>query len=162
MKYFMLIVKGFSVVGRYFGAAFLMSVVVIMCANVAYRALGGIIAGTFDLVELLIVPAVGFALVLVEYQQKNTVVDMVTIHLKPKLRRGLEIIMSMISLLYWTALCLVSLMMLFKKMVTGEHTQLLQLSVTPFRAIWTITLAGVCVVIVRNLVLKFKSSLEKE
>jgi len=114
------------------------------------------------LVELLIVPAVGFALVLVEYQQQNTVVDMVTIHLKPKLRSGLETLMSIISLLYWTALCWVSLMMLFKKMATGEHTQLLQLSVTPFRAIWTFALAGVCVVIVRNLISKFKSSVEKE
>jgi TRAP-type C4-dicarboxylate transport system permease small subunit len=162
MKSFLLAVKGFSIAGRYIGAAFLMSVVIVMCANVAYRALGGIIPGTFDLVELLIVPAVGFALILVEYERQHTIVDMVTLHLKPRLRSALETFMSIVSLLYWTALCWFSLMMLLKKMATGEHTQLLHLSVTPFRAIWTFTLLGVCIAIIRNLAVKWTSSGEKE
>ena len=74
-------VNGVCVLGRNIGAAFLLGVVTIMCANVAYRAIGGIIPGTFDLVELLIIPAIGFALVTVEYQRRHTVVDMVTTHL---------------------------------------------------------------------------------
>ena len=76
-----MVVKGVCVLGRNIGAAFLLGVVTIMCANVAYRAIGGIIPGTFDLVELLIIPAIGFALVTVEYQRRHTVVDMITTHL---------------------------------------------------------------------------------
>jgi len=41
--------------------------------------------------------------------------------------------------------------MLLRKMATGETTQLLGLSVTPFRIVWVCTLAWICVVIVWNL-----------
>ena len=86
MRYVQLVVNGASIMGRNIGAAFLLGVVSIMCANVAYRAIGGIIPGTFDLVELLIIPAIGFALVTVEHQKRHTVVDMVTTHLPPRVR----------------------------------------------------------------------------
>ncbi len=97
-----------------------------MCANVAYRAIGGIIPGTFDLVELLIIPAIGFALVTVEYQRRHTVVDMITTHLPAGVRSWLEIVVSIISLFYWAALCWAGWKMLLRKMATGETTQLLQ------------------------------------
>jgi TRAP-type C4-dicarboxylate transport system permease small subunit len=136
--------------GRNIGAAFLLGVVTIMCANVAYRAIGGIIPGTFDLVELLIIPAVGFALVTVEFQRRHTVVDMVTTHLPARLRSWLEVAVSIIGLFYWAALCWAGWKMLLRKMATGEATQLLQISVTPFRIVWIFTLAWICVVIIWN------------
>ena len=92
MKHVQTVIKGVSVLGRNIGAAFLLGVVTIMCANVAYRAIGGIIPGTFDLVELLIIPAIGFALVTVELQRRHTVVDMITTHLPVRLRSCLEIV----------------------------------------------------------------------
>ena len=151
MKCVQLVVKGVSVLGRNIGAAFLLGVVTVMCANVAYRAIGGIIPGTFDLVELLIIPAIGFALVTVEFQRRHTLVDMITTHLPVRLQAWLEIVVSIISLFYWAALCWAGWKMLLRKMATGETTQLLQASVTPFRMVWVFTLAWVCVVIVWNL-----------
>ena len=150
MKYAQQAVKGVTVLGRNIGAAFLLGVVTIMCANVAYRAIGGIIPGTFDLVELLIIPAIGFALVTVEFQKRHTVVDMVTTHLPARFRAWLEIVVSIISLFYWAALCWAGWKMLLRKMATGEATQLLQAPVTPFRMVWVFTLAWICVVIVWN------------
>ena len=161
MKYIGRVVQWVSLVGRNFGAAFLLSVVAIMCANVAYRAIGGIIPGTFDLVELLIIPAIGFALVTVELQRGHVVVDMVTIHLPSGLRSLLQIFMSVVSLFYWGAVCWAAWMMMLRKMATGEHTQLLQVSVIPFRAVWVFSLAWVCVVIIVNIRGMFKGSSEK-
>jgi TRAP-type C4-dicarboxylate transport system permease small subunit len=151
LKYVQLVVNGVSALGRNIGAAFLLGVVTIMCANVAYRAIGGIIPGTFDLVEILIIPAVGFALVTVEYQRRHTVVDMVTTHLPAGVRSLLEIAVSIVGLFYWAALCWAGWRMLLRKMATGEATQLLQISVTPFRMVWVFTLAWICIVIVWNL-----------
>jgi TRAP-type C4-dicarboxylate transport system permease small subunit len=151
MKYFVQILKRISVVERNVGAFFMVSVVAIMCANVAYRAIGGIIPGTFDLVELLIVPAIGFALVTVELQRRHVVVDMVTIHLPKKLQSWLGISVTLIGLAYWAAICWASWKMLLKKMATGEHTQLLQVSVIPFRIIWVFALGWVCVMVILNL-----------
>jgi len=150
MRYVQLVVNGASIMGRNIGAAFLLGVVSIMCANVAYRAIGGIIPGTFDLVELLIIPAVGFALVTVEHQKRHTVVDMVTTHLPPRVRSWLEIVVSMFGLFYWAALCWAGWKMLLRKMATGEATQLLQLSVTPYRIVWIFALGWICVVIIWN------------
>jgi TRAP-type C4-dicarboxylate transport system permease small subunit len=151
MKYFVRILKRISFLERNVGAFFMVSVVAIMCANVAYRAFGGIIPGTFDLVELLIVPAIGFALVTVELQRRHIVVDMVTTHLPKKLQSWMGISVTLIGLLYWAAICWASWKMLLKKMVTGEHTQLLQVSVIPFRIIWVFALGWVCVMVILNL-----------
>jgi TRAP-type C4-dicarboxylate transport system permease small subunit len=162
MKYIGPVVNRVSVMGRNIGAAFLLGVVTIMCANVAYRAIGGIIPGTFDLVELLIIPAIGFALVTVEFQKRHTVVDMVTTHLPARIRSWLDIIVSIISLLYWAALCWAGWKMLLRKMATGETTQLLGLSVTPFRIVWVCTLAWICIVIIWNFSKMIKEMGEKK
>jgi TRAP-type C4-dicarboxylate transport system permease small subunit len=162
MRYVQLVVKGVCVLGRNVGAAFLLGVVIIMCANVAYRAIGGVIPGTFDLVELLIIPAVGFALVTVEVQRRHTVVDMVTTHLPVWIRSWLEIIVSIISLFYWAALCWAGWKMLLRKMATGETTQLLQLSVIPYRIVWVCTLGLICVVIIWNVSKTIKEIGEKK
>ncbi len=150
MRYVRLVIKGVFIVGRSIAAVFLLAVVAVMVANVAYRAIGGIIPGTFDLVELLIIPAIGFALVTVEFQKRHTIVDMVTIHLPAAVRSALEIIVSVVGFFYWAALCWAGWKMLLRKMATGETTQLLQISVTPFRIVWVFTLAWVCVVIIWN------------
>jgi TRAP-type C4-dicarboxylate transport system permease small subunit len=151
MKRFLRFVENISIIERNAGAFFLISVVVIMCANVVYRAIGGIIPGSFDLVEVLMVPAIGFALVTVELKRRHTVVDMVTAHLPKNLQSWLAISVTVIGLLYWAAICWASWKMLLRKMATGEETQLLKVSVIPFRAIWVFALAWICVVIVANL-----------
>jgi TRAP-type C4-dicarboxylate transport system permease small subunit len=150
LKPIQLVIQKVCTTGRNIAAVFLLGVVAVMVANVAYRAIGGIIPGTFDLVEVLIIPAVGFALVTVEYQKRHTIVDMITIHLPAGVRSALEIVVSILSFFYWAALCWAGWKMLLRKMATGEATQLLQISVTPFRIVWVFTLALVCVVIVWN------------
>ena len=161
MKYFVRVVDWISMIGRNTGAVFLLSVVLVMCANVAYRAIGGIIPGTFDLVELLIVPAIGFALVTVEHQKRHVVVDMVTSHLPSRLRSILKIIISIVSLVYWGMMCWAAWMMMMRKMETGEHTQLLQISVTPFRFVWVFTLACICAVVIVNIASTIKEHVRK-
>ena len=156
MKYIVRILKRISVLERNAGAVCLTAVMVIICANVAYRVIGGIIPGTYDLVELLIVPAVGFALVTVELTKRHTIVDMVTTHLPRKVRLGVEICVTVIALFYWTVICWATWKMLLKKMATGEHTQLLQVSVIPFRIIWIFALVWLCGVIVLNIGKLFK------
>lgn len=162
MKYVEVVIRGVCVIGRNIGAAFLLAVVAIMCANVAYRSVGGIIPGTFDLVELLIIPAIGFALVTVEYQRRHTVVDIVTTLLPVRFRSWLDISVSVISLFYWVALCWAGYKMLLRKMATGESTQLLQLSVIPYRLVWVFTLGWICVVIVYSVLKMLKEMREKK
>ena len=156
MKYFVQILKRITILERNVGAVCLIGVMVIICANVAYRVIGGIIPGTFDLVELLIVPAVGFALVTVELAKRHTIVDMVTTHLPAKMRLGVEICVTVIALFYWTAIFWATWKMLLVKMATGEQTQLLKVSVIPFRIIWVFALAWLCGVIVLNIGKLFK------
>jgi len=156
VKFFVQILKRISVLERNVGAVCLIGVMVIICANVAYRAIGGIIPGTFDLVELLIVPAVGFALVTVELAKRHTIVDMVTSHLPAKMRLWMEICVTAIALFYWAVICWATWVMLLKKIATGEHTQLLQVSVIPFRIIWIFALVWLCGVIVLNIAKLFK------
>jgi TRAP-type C4-dicarboxylate transport system permease small subunit len=111
---------------------------------------------------LLIIPAVGFALVTVEHQRRHVVVDLVTSHLPKKLQSWAGISVTLIGLFYWAAIGWASWTMLLKKMSTGEHTQLLQISVTPFRAVWVFALVWVSVVIIMNLSIMLKEREEKK
>lgn len=156
MRYFKLVLKGITILERNIGAVCLIAVMAIICANVAYRVIGGVIPGAFDLVELLIIPAVAFALVTVELAKRHTVVDMITTHLPKKVRLCVEICVTAISLLYWMAICWASWVMMLRKMATGEETQLLKVSVIPFRAIWIFALVWLCGVIVLNIGKLFK------
>jgi TRAP-type C4-dicarboxylate transport system permease small subunit len=156
MKHVARILSRIGVFERNVGAVCLTAVMMIICVNVAYRVIGGIIPGTFDLVELLIVPAVGFALVTVELAKRHTIVDMVTTRLPPKVRLGVEICVTVIALFYWTAICWATWKMMLVKMATGEETQLLKVSVIPFRVIWFFALVWLCGVIVLNIGKLFK------
>lgn len=155
----MMITQRVSIIGRNIGGAFMLAVVFVMCANVIYRAFGGIIAGTFDLVELLIVPAIGFALVTVELEKRHIVVDILTSQFRYWTQSWLRIVMAVVSLIYWAAMCWAAWTMFMRKVATGENTQLLNISILPFRVVWAFALLWICFVIIiniREMLIKFR------
>lgn len=151
MKYFEALVSRISLIERDIGAVFMLGVMMVIVVNVIYRALGGIIPGTYDLVELLIVPAVAFALVTVELAKRHTVVDLIVSRMGTKLRLRVELAMTLISITFWSLVCYASYGITLEKMRLGETTDTLRTSVIPFRWVWVFALAWLIVVILLNI-----------
>jgi TRAP-type C4-dicarboxylate transport system permease small subunit len=160
VRYFEAFVNRISLLERNIGAVFLLGVMVIIVSNVIYRVFGGIIAGTYDLVEILIVPAVGFALVTVELAKRHTMVEIVVNYFPRKTRVWVELVMTLISLSFWSIVCWASYWITVEKMKMGERTETLGVSVIPFRWVWIFALSWLLVVIVLNII-KLKKAIEE-
>jgi TRAP-type C4-dicarboxylate transport system permease small subunit len=150
MKLFEKFVTGSVGYGTNTGAAFLVVIMFIICANVIFRVFGGVIPGTYELVEIMVVIVAGFALSDTEIHHRQTNVDMVTIHLPKKIRLGLENVCNLIGLVYWLVIAWASAVITIDKAVKGEETELLKISIIPFRVIWVFGLILICFVIIYN------------
>lgn len=132
------------------GAVFLIAIMFFICANVVSRIFGAVIPGTYELVEIMVVIVAGFALSDTEIHHRQTNVDMVTIHLPKKIKLWIENACNLISLVYWAIIAWASIGITLDKAFKGEETDLLKISVIPFRVIWVIGLILICFVIIYN------------
>lgn len=144
------------------GAVFLVAVMSLICINVIYRIFGSIIPGQYELVEIMIVVVAGFALSDTEIHHRQTNVDMVTIHLPKKIRLWLENACNLIGWVYWTVIAWASVGITIDKAAKGEATDLLKISVIPFRVVWVVGLILICLVIIYNTSKNCKELMEKK
>lgn len=156
MNLFEKLIKHTVSYGTNIGAVFLVAVMSIICSNVIYRIFGGIIPGTYELVEILIVVVAGFALSDTEIHHRQTSVDMVTNHLPKKTKLWLENGCNLIGFVYWAVIAWASVILTMDKSAKGEATELLEISIIPFRVIWVFGLILVCFVILYNMFKNFK------
>jgi TRAP-type C4-dicarboxylate transport system permease small subunit len=140
----------------YIGTFALAAVMMIIVANVILRVFGGIIAGTYDLVETITVLVASFALVNTEYERKHTVVDMLTTLLKQRTQLWLDQFNNCISFAYWITIAYATIRVTIDKAVIGERTDLLKVSIIPFRGIWSFALVLMAVLVIYNVYRNFR------
>ncbi|HEX2966600.1 MAG TPA: TRAP transporter small permease subunit, partial [Syntrophorhabdaceae bacterium] len=109
----------------YIGTFALAAVMFIIVANVIFRIFGGIIAGTYDLVETITVLVASFALTNTEYARKHTTVDMLITMMKRRSQILLEQFCNVISFVYWIVICYATVRVTIDKARVGEVTDLL-------------------------------------
>ena len=137
--------------GRNTGAVFLIIIMFIICSNVVIRIFGAVIPGTYELVEIMVVIVAGFALSDTEFHRRHTNVDMVVVLLPKRVRLWLENACNLVSWVYWVLIAWASTHLLIDKAARGETTDILKISVIPFRAIWVLGLILICFVIIYNM-----------
>ncbi len=146
----------------YIGTLALATVMLIIVANVLFRTVGGIIAGTYDLVEIVTVLVASFALTNTEYAKKHTSVDMLTTLMKRRSQIWLEQFCNVISFLYWLVICYATIRVTIDKAQVGEVTDLLKISIIPFRTIWCFALFMMAFIVIYNIYRNFKELKEVE
>jgi TRAP-type C4-dicarboxylate transport system permease small subunit len=132
------------------GAVFLVVIMFIICSNVVFRIFGSVIPGTYELVEIMVVVVAGFALGDTEFHHRQTNVDMVVVHLPKRVRLWIENACNLVSWVYWVLIAWASTYLLIDKAARGETTDILKISVIPFRAVWVLGLILICFVIIYN------------
>lgn len=127
------------------GAAFLTGMMVLIVANVIYRLSGHVIAGSYELSELMIVVAVAFALGYAALKKSHVVVKIVVSRFPQRWQSILEAFMSLISLATWAAIAWAGFLILSNRWLT-EETDLLDVPYLPFRFVFVFGLGLLCLV----------------
>ena len=150
------IMKWVTDFGTWIGILAMSAVTLIITGNVIWRIFGRVIPGTYDLVETITVLVAAFAIVNCEYQKKHTTVDMLTTLMKKKTQIKLEQVCQVISFAFWAMICYATIMVTMDKAKVGEHTDLLKVSIIPFRATWCFALALIAALVAYNFYRNFK------
>jgi TRAP-type C4-dicarboxylate transport system permease small subunit len=150
MNFLNKLIKGITDYGTILGEIALALVMLIIVANVIVRIFGGILAGTYDLIEIVIVVCAAFALVSTEFYKRHTTVDMLTTLMPKRVQLHLDNGNNLISFVYWGIIMVTSAKITLEKAAIGEVTDLLKVSLIPFRTLWVIGLFLICIIIIYN------------
>jgi TRAP-type C4-dicarboxylate transport system permease small subunit len=126
--------------GTAVGCIFMLGIAAVIVATVIGRALHIALPGTFDLVETLVVVAIAFALVFGQLQDRHLRADLAIERMKGRVKAGVESVLGILNLGYWAVLLYAGSVMMMDKWEGGEATDLLNVPVVPFRAVFVFAL----------------------
>ncbi len=148
--------------GAVLGSADIGFCTIIMVTGVILRLFfGRTIPGTFDMVETAIVLVGAYSFVYCETQNFHTKADVIVMHLKSRTRSRLEVLTTLLNLFFWVTLLYAGWKMLLRMYADGEETELLKINVVPFRAMWVLSLALMCLVLFFKLIHHIRDSFSK-
>jgi TRAP-type C4-dicarboxylate transport system permease small subunit len=151
MDRFVSIVNRITRVGTYLAGGVLVGVIALVVVSIITRRFGWAVPGSYELVELLMPVAVGFALGYTALMKGHVVVDIVMSRFSQRVQTIVEgftsfIGMGIIAAIVWAGTKLV----LERGFV--EQTDELHVPFAPFRIIWLCGLSLFCLLLFINLV----------
>ena len=152
MDYFANVIRRIGGIGTTVGAVFLIGVMLLIVANIVYRILGGVIAGTYELIGLLIVVTAAFAIVYAALERGHVAVNIIVSRLPQRPRAILESFTLVIGLGLWALIAWGSVRLISESVLVREKTVLLGVPFLPFRCFWELGLLLFCLVLLIDLV----------
>ena len=101
--------------GTVVAAVFLSVIALLITTSVVGRAFHIALAGTFDLVETLVVVAIAFALVYGQLEDRHLRADIAIERLKGRVRSAVESFLGVLNLVYWATLLCAAVVMMWRK-----------------------------------------------
>jgi TRAP-type C4-dicarboxylate transport system permease small subunit len=142
------------------GGIFLTGMMALTTTNVIIRLFGGVIAGTYELIEVLIVVVVAGALGYTALEQSHIAVRIVTSRLSQRAKGIFESFNYAIGTGLWVVITWVSIGVLRERWLE-EETDLLSVPYLPFRFIWVFGLAFLCLVLLAGLFKSLSQAVKK-
>jgi TRAP-type C4-dicarboxylate transport system permease small subunit len=159
------IIRKIGIAGTICGVVVLSAIALIISITVVGRAMHVAFAGTFDLVETLVVVTVSFALVYGQLEDHHIRADLAIERLRGRVKAVIECFLGILAFVYWAALLWAGWIMMLEKCGAGEATDILNVPVVPFRGIWVFALVIMLVLLllkeIRNIKWLIKGGDEK-
>jgi TRAP-type C4-dicarboxylate transport system permease small subunit len=159
------IIKKIGIFGTICGVVVLSAIALIISITVVGRAMHVAFAGTFDLVETLVVVTISFALVYGQLEDHHIRADLAIERLHGRVKAAIECFLGVLAFAYWAALLWAGWIMMLEKWGAGEATEILGVPVGPFRGIWVFALGVMLVLLllkeIRNIKWLIKGGDEK-
>jgi TRAP-type C4-dicarboxylate transport system permease small subunit len=142
------------------GSVFLGGMMLWTVAGVIVRPFGEVIAGVYEVDELLMVTVVASAICYTAMKREHITVDIIISRISPSGKVFIELIVSTLSLVIWSILFWATTEITLMKWLE-ERTFLLRLYYLPFRFIWLFGLIIICLVFLRDIVRAVKQVVKK-
>lgn len=126
------------------GVTSLVAMMALTVVTVVFRAIGIAFPGTYVLAELLLIPAVSFALTYAAWDRAHTRVDLLTQTFRPRLAGLSRGFMLLLGTVFWGFVAWAGIEEALRRGRQGEATPLLDIPVAPFR--WLMVFA-ICLLI---------------
>jgi TRAP-type C4-dicarboxylate transport system permease small subunit len=147
MDYLANIARRIGGFGTAIGVGFLIGVVLLIVANIVYRFFGGVIAGTYELVELMVAVVAASALVYTVLEHGHVVINIIVSRLPQLIQAIVESITLAVGLGIWALVAWANVGLIREKALGGEATLLLNIPVLPFRLFWEFSLLLLCLML---------------
>ena len=140
-----------SKIGGIIGTIALVSIMLIVVANIIFRLTGHVIPGTYEMVSAISVVTVAFALGYAAVEGSHVVITSLVDKVPQRFRRILKIFTGILHLCVWGLVFWGALSITLERWSTSEASQTIFLPYPPFRVIFTVGLLIFSVVILLNM-----------
>jgi TRAP-type C4-dicarboxylate transport system permease small subunit len=140
-----------STAALWIGATALLLLAFVIVATAIARTLGWVIVGGSEIVDVAIIVVASMSLVASTAAGTHPSVHILTSRLRAKWQKHFKSAASFLAFAFFALLCYESGVVLLKYAQLGEYTQLLRINITPFRAVWVVSLATLCLILLLRL-----------
>ena len=147
--------------GAALGGSFLVAVVLLMALNIIFRFWNAVIPGTFELVELMIIVTISFALGYSAMMHGHVSLRFLTSRISARASAILECLNSAISIAFYGAIAWGSTALAVRRLQLGEQSELLDIPYFPFRVVWIFGLIFLCSVVLIDMINAFRTAVRK-
>ncbi|MHA6300008.1 TRAP transporter small permease [Devosia sp. CAU 1758] len=143
------ILRRLCALAAFIGVAAILALMLLTVVTVVFRAIGIAFPGTYSLSELLLIPAVSFALAYAAMQGEHTRVTLFVDRIKSdRLRLGLHGVMTFLGSLFWVAIGWATIREAIRRGAQNELSPIINVPVAPFRWAMATAIILLCVVLI--------------
>jgi TRAP-type C4-dicarboxylate transport system permease small subunit len=135
MDYFAKLIHNTGRIVTIIGGALLVGIMLLIVANVFYRFFGGVIIGSYEIIELTIMPVAGFSLVYAAIWKTHVVVKILVSRFSKRIQAITESFASLLGIGLW-GLMAWSTVGFFSGGRLLDRTEVLKIPFLPFRYVW--------------------------
>lgn len=139
------------------GATALVLLGALICASVGLRITGAVIKGSSEIGEMLIIIVAATAIVTATLTDGHPYVHMLVDKLKSNVRYRLAAYISLVCAVFWGAMAWMNSAVAIENTRLIEETELLRISVIPFRWLWVACLIAVAAILALRAIRQLKS-----
>lgn len=139
------------------GAAALVLLGGLICLSVGLRMAGAVVKGSAEIGEMLIIIVSATAIVTATFTDAHPSVHMLVEKLGKTARTRLAAVIGIVGAVFWAATAWINGKVAIENAGLIEETELLRISVIPFRWLWIACLALVAIVLVVQVLRSMKS-----
>lgn len=129
------------------GSLALLAIGALMTAGVAIRFSGGVLAGGTEISEMLVIVMAAMSLVAATAFEAHPHVPILVERLTAPTRRRIAIAVGTLAAAFWGTAAFMTARIAIENSRVIEETELLRISVIPFRATWTLALALITMIL---------------
>ena len=128
---------------------FLLGMMMLTVTNVVLRPMGAVFAGTYELIEALIIIVVAGAFGYTELEKGHVTVHILVSRFPKRLQGAFEAFIYIIGVGLWIVIVWASVSIMMERWL-NENTEVLEVPILPFRFVWIFGLAFFCSVLLLN------------